>query len=514
MTVTKVVIAVAALFGVITFFVLRSEDQEQQLFSSTATQQYELHYQQKIFDFSLDDFPVPSFVFLEADLQMQVKEQDREGVRVLFKLSDINLTLVPENRRLSGALRDYYSRVVKVHFSSEGKIIAMEFSGLQKNFVGYQQMLQQLEMIIKKKPHYILKQEDALGTYAAQYTASSQELTRHKKAYHSVHNDAKIIVYKSLAEATFIKGRSWYETFKLEERLRFTNEGKKVLQVETKIDLTSLEGHVSSIELDEKVFSRLQNEDYDLYQKVEDESLEDYFKKEQLDLDALLARIVKDPSDLKAYSQLQTYLRLHPEKISALYEVINRVEDGVARDLIAVLDDLQLPESQRLMVRIAQDDTVREMNRIRSVIALGAQQNVTAEVVTALQILHLEREDEAARDLSNTALLSMGTLSRNEAAVEVQEEVKSALRDADSYETARIALLSAKNGGVKPYLSEIIPYLEDKNRKLRMLSISLLEPFIEESEVADALKSAYEEEADNEVKERLDGIVNSKDTKN
>ena len=511
MTATRVVLVFAALLAVITFFVLKSEHQEQQLFSSTATQHYELHYQQKIFDFSLNDFPAPSFVFLVADLQMQVKEQGSEEVTVLFKLSDINLTLVPENRRLSSALRDYYSRIVKVHFSPDGKIIAMEFAGLQKNFVGYRQMLQQLEMIIKHKAHYTLKQDDALGTYEANYSASSLQLTRHKKGYQRVQNDAKIIIYKSVSEATFAQEHSWYETFKLEERLRLTKEGEKVLQVETKIDLKGLEDQVANIEMDTRAFSKLQDEDRDLYQKVEDETLEDYFKKEKLDLDALLARVIQDPSDLKAYSQLQTYLRLHPEKIKALYEVINRVQDGVARDLIAILDDLQLPESQSLMARIAQDDEVREMNRIRSVIALGAQKNVTPEVVTALQVLHLEREDEAARDLSNTALLSMGALSQKEAAVEVQEEVKSALRDADSYETARIALLSAKNGGVKPYLSEIIPYLDDKNRKLRMLSITLLKPFIEDSEVADALKSAYEEEVDSEVKECLDGIVNFQD---
>ena len=506
MTVTKVVIAVVTFLGLLAFVLFRGAPQEQQqLFNSTAAQQYELHYQQKIFDFSLDDFPTPSFVFLEADLQMQVKQQHTDTVIVLFQLSDINLTLVPENRRLSRALQDYYSRVVKVRFSSEGKIIAMEFPGLEKNFVGYRQMLQQLEMIIKKKPYYTLQQEDALGTYEAKYRANALEVSRHKTAYKSVQNGAKIIIYKSLTEATFTKERSWYETFRLQEKLRLSNKGKKILQVETKIDLKSLEDNVDDLEMDTETFFRLQEEDHDLYQKVEDENLENYFKQEKLDLDALLARIFKDPSNLIAYSQLQTYLRLHPEKISALYEVINRVEDGVARDLIAVLDDLQLPESQRLMARMAQDVEVKEMNRIRSVIALGAQKHITEEAVTALEILQLEREGEAARDLSNTALLSLGALS--ESSLEIQEGVKSALRDAEDYETARIALLSAKNGGVKPYLSEIMPYLENSNRKLRLLSVTLLESFAHEPEVEDALKNAYEQENDTKVKAHLEKII-------
>jgi len=473
---------------------------------------YKLSYQQKIFNFSLSDTPSASLVTLKADLHLQVIKIMPNQIDAVMRLDNVDLSLFPENSRLSSMLSDYYSRVVKIQFDTKGRIISTEFAGLEKNFSGYKQLLWQLEMLLQEKKEYSSYQTDALGRYSAEYRREKNRLIRNKKEYVDTVNNSDIIIYDSRAEAILTEGTNWYREFTFKEKLRILQEGKKVLQIHTDISMQYFDDEDTTVVANEAAMAAARQSDTDLFQNVEDEMNDAHFRAAHIDRKVLLDRIEKDPSNPKNYETLARYLKLHPEEITLLYDFILKSNSDVTRNIIALLDDLQLDESQQLLSQVALDSSVVPMDRIRSVIALGGQQRPDSEVVSALEALYAEDDDEVSRDLSNTALLAMGSLSNStdETAELLRINIEEALRDAKSYEEARVALLAAKNGGVAAYIPGILPYVYHQRRKLRLLSVELLTPYVKEDVVKEAFYKQWLHEKDPEIREILQNLIEDK----
>jgi len=507
MTAIKGFVAVV-LIALLASFFLFSSHKEERLFTQEKVEHYRLAYQQKVFDFSLSARPVPTYIDLKAGLYLRVISIDPDEVSCAVQLHDVDLSLTPANPDLTSRLTAYYERSVSVLFYPDGRIKSLTFPGLESNYVGYRQLMQQLEMVIKSKMRYRVTQDDSLGEYEAQYRWQDEKLHRHKIGYLNVQGADEIRLYQSNATITLSAGVNWYHHFDAHERLRLLQDGKKLLQVQTEISLEYLDSNSSDYAyVDTRELQRQQEDDADLYQALEKEELERLFSEERYDLQKLLAQIEASPDNIKNYLLLEAYLQLHPEEIPALYDPLKEADRSVSRDLIGMLETLQLEASQKLLSRLTLDAEARTLDRTRAIIALAAQQEPTEETKSTLSALVVERQDEVDNDLANTALLALGALSRDHSSSMQESEtlIHRALQEADNYNDAKVALLAAKNSGVERYIESIIPYLSSDDPRLRTRAVTLLRPYRELDKVQDAITSLPE----GEVSQEVQGLLNT-----
>ena len=511
MTVTKLLtstLIVALVLGI--YYSLFTKPQEvTPLFLEDSTAQYQLHYHQKIFDFSLQDRPKPTHVWLESTLVFQVQKIDTKGADVLMKLQDITLRLEPSNDVLSQALTDYYSREVAVRYSLEGEVLEMNFPGNERNYVGYRQLLKQLEVIVKDKTTYKIVQEDGLGRCEMVYTHQGLEVKREKEQYISSEDGSSVRIYHSLAKVQLDSSLSWYKGFSFKERVRLSKDGKKVLQVESNIDLTLQKSRaLEKINLDPILFQKQQEEDVDIYQKIEDDQVQQFFDAQGYTFNSLVERVLHTPDSIEALNLLERYLQLHPEEIEKLQEHFYGMDNRSARNIISVLENLQLPASQQLLVAFTEDEQMMQMNRIRSVIALSGQDTLSDEGVEALSRLHERHEDGAAQERSDTALLALGNVGRKSKHTEemVQPLIINALNSAQTYAEAKVAILAAKNGGVEPYIEALIPYLQSQDDRLRERVLTLLAPYCKENNVGMAIELQSVQERQESLKKQFQKV--------
>jgi len=81
----------------------------------------------------------------------------------------------------------------------------------------------------------------------------------------------------------------------------------------------------------------------------------------------------------------------------------------------------------------------------------------------------------------------------------VQPLINSALSSAQTYAEAKVAILAAKNGGVKPYIEKLIPYLKSQDDRLRERVLNLLTPYCKQSDVGVAIEMQS-------IQERQEGL--------
>jgi len=87
--------------------------------------------------------------------------------------------------------------------------------------------------------------------------------------------------------------------------------------------------------------------------------------------------------------------------------------------------------------------------------------------------------------------------------------IKAALRDAQNYSEAKVALLAAKNGGTKPYLEEILPYLSHQDARLRERTLKIVTPYACEYEVLAVMQQQSDVETKEELKSTIDDTIRS-----
>jgi hypothetical protein len=512
MTATRLLAGLAIIAAL---FYAAVPEKKARLFHQSGLRSYDLEYEQKIFNFLLSSAPAPAFVQMRAKLYFRVLEVGDEKVDVVLQLDQIDLRMEPENAPLTRALREYYGHAVSACFRPDGTLLSMGFPGLEENYAGYRQMFMQMEMLLQERAVYTSLQKDELGSFRADYTRASDRVVRTKKRYDDT-DERSILVYQSKAEALLPSQKNWFESFSLVEKIRIKKEGKKVLQMLTKIrvnasDEVTTEDKKGVAMYDEEDSLEAVRNDTNLFEKIERDQQRDYFTERGYDFAKLLQEIREGSDAPEGYAKLESYLKLHPDEIVELHAVINASQNDVARGLIALLESLQLPQSQALLSEMATDPGTVEMNRIRSVIALSGQESPTQNVLSSLEMLAGERGPTGTESLANTALLALGSLgSKSDEAMQASlPTLQKALENASDYNDAKAALLAAKNAGVAPLVNEIIPYLSSENVKLRKLSVSLLSGYTDNAAVQADIRQQRLAEQDADVKKALSALLDA-----
>ncbi|WP_372677203.1 hypothetical protein [Desulfosarcina sp.] len=132
--------------------------------------------------------------------------------------------------------------------------------------------------------------------------------------------------------------------------------------------------------------------------------------------DVIDAFILGAQEPLSARHQLRALIEQYPELSDRIPELIaqHHRTDRTAADLIHLLELAGHEAAQRALVTLVKDSTADHLNRIRATVALGGVQEPSQAALNDLWRRFEDRGDSAARDISNTAFLSIGCIAANQ----------------------------------------------------------------------------------------------------
>ena len=129
--------------------------------------------------------------------------------------------------------------------------------------------------------------------------------------------------------------------------------------------------------------------------------------------DAIIERLqAREGQDLKLYRELNDLLLDTPGLMATIPGIVRSGQVSLATSdtLIFAIEDVGSPAAQTLLVSILADGGQRQMDRLRGVMALGAQKAPTGATIDSLWAAAGQRFAPNDVDISNTALLALGVI--------------------------------------------------------------------------------------------------------
>jgi HEAT repeat protein len=179
--------------------------------------------------------------------------------------------------------------------------------------------------------------------------------------------------------------------------------------------------------------------------------------------------------DLLLRNEIELALRMDPAAAREVHGLLRTggVTDGTAALLICKLEVVGSAEAQDGLRHILDDRSLSTMNRTRALIAIGGLARPDEASVEILWSAFSTRADPTARELSNTAALSLGILAHTLAVQDparanaLGQRLAETLRASSDPVATAMLLRSLGNSGAAALLDSAIPFLFDPEPLVR-----------------------------------------------
>ncbi|MHC4407599.1 MAG: HEAT repeat domain-containing protein [Planctomycetota bacterium] len=233
----------------------------------------------------------------------------------------------------------------------------------------------------------------------------------------------------------------------------------------------------------------------------------------------ILALIASDGASAKSARKLARQLASDPKHIEVMLEPLKseRTKEGSSAALIGALGMAGTAETQEALSGILLGEQWRHADRRRAAIALAFVGEPTEQTMTSLWEAADRRGDENARDLSNTALLALGTTTgtlqaRGSAAVgRNRSRLVDRLGTVADREERVIVLKALGNTRDATLTSAVASHLEDPDYAVRSASAYALRT-MKDPRAAERLVERLAVEPDIGVRQALSSSLNRMDT--
>ncbi len=457
---------------------------------------------------------------ISGKLHMKVFAVDEASVRLGFQLSPVTYTLggAPAPEIESGLSAPFLAV-----FERGGRPKDFSFPDTleRQQRIILEEIVRTFQLVFADEVEgsgrtWTLSEEHATGRYLAYYQAQQDGSLRKRKTLYTQVNvphqssdpadKPKIHLKKSSAALSLTPGVSWISEGKVEEDLVVTAGHERITEALMKAELrlvstspdpkVGLFGHGNPQALLARFSAKAAGPGQT--GASEEESGKASASAAKKRFAELANRIGGEPSlekRIKDRVHLEELLREYPE---LAYELIDRIEaPGVSRDadatLLHALERAGTPEAQEGLVMVMENPSLSQLNRSRSIVALGGVENATDEAIDALLQTYSHSDNSL---LANTSLLAVGAIGRGlnetepQRAVAVRSDLSQSLSQASGAEELGIALKAMGNMGDAALAGQIAPYIDDPS------------PFVRSS-AAWALASVQAEGVVGELTERL-----------
>jgi hypothetical protein len=459
-----------------------------------ATQSYQLLVTTRI-RMQLPGAAVPESFVQEISglLHMKVFEADEASVHLGFQLSPVTYSIgdAPEPGIEAGLSAPFLAV-----FERDGRPRSFRFPEAleRQQWIILEEIVRTFQLVFADADDetdgssrtWTVSEEHATGRYLAYYQAQRDGSLRKKKTLYTEvrvplkssdpSEEPKIHLKKSSIAFLLKPGVSWLSEAKVEEDLVVTVGHERITEalMEAELQLVSTSPD-AKVGLFGKGAPQEMLAAFSFEGGAEGEGARLSAAAARKRLAELVTRIGGEPSlekRLKHRTRLEELLRQHPE---LAYELIESIEaPGVSKDadatLLHALERAGTPDAQAALVMVMEDVSLTQLNRSRSIVALGGVENATDEAIQALLLTHANSPNSL---LANTSLLAVGAIGRDlkttapERAGGVRGDLSQSLARANGPEELGIALKAMGNMGDPTLTGDILPYVDDPSPYVR-----------------------------------------------
>ncbi|NOQ31329.1 MAG: hypothetical protein GQ570_09420 [Helicobacteraceae bacterium] len=442
---------------------------------------YSLSVQDKFKLYFGNNQSMDRYIELNTFLNMKVVEKTPTGYFVAFQFSELNF----KNIDNSNIYKKMYIKPFYIDMKEDGGFEKIHFIIPKKEAKGLRQIVSKLEVIVLQKVKYELVESNNFGEYKAKYSRnSSVDINKSIVKYVHMYNvNHKIDLLKSKILAKVSKDASWLDSLNFKEHMKLFRKNKLFLN---KYSQLQLQKSLSELDLTLDIFTDNRSRAEilsSLKAKLKDNKKaaaeeinalnREAIKQRKITLKKLIDELVVGENNALKYELISQYLEAFPKQVKDLNKYIVDSEGEIAMNLIAVLGSLKLNEAMSLLDSIAKNNKFH-MNKIRALIAINGLQEPNANTINTLRDISLQRYSKDEVDLSDTARLALGAVSKKVDKMDqedIVQELKNILLDSTTIEEKNIALLAMDNAGTKHFIEEVLPYLNTNVNLLRLDAI-------------------------------------------
>lgn len=453
---------------------------------------------------------------LNATLNFRVIEKKDSKVFTLFQLS--NISIKSSNKIINEELKKLYSDIFVVVFSKNGEILDTYFKYKKDDYKGIYQLLSTLQTVLKNSTKYSYMENNYDGVIAVAYSRYKNKINRKRKKYVTINEEFLDYQIKN-SNIDVIIDEHWIQALEAKENIVVYEDGAKLMSSKNissiKEDMKLYDGSIKIWQFDGKIQSLI--DEYSnktklsYFKKIKQKQQKAYFQEKKVDIEFLLSNI-KSYNDYKSLKELEDYITLYPDKVGFLYDYIKNSEDKLSAHLINVLENSGTSQAQELLIKIASSNEFKYISHLRSIVALGGVKEPTHESIEYLLHKYEVRENKIDKELSDTAILSLGVLSTKvDNKQELNQYIKDAYHDSDSISQKRALLLSMQNGDTDKFTDEIYESLEDSNNFIKSAAVKVLSGQ-NSDEVREKLYELFNETQDRKVRGSVISTLKTIDT--
>ncbi len=419
---------------------------------------------------------------LTARWNINVLKKKADHFFALMQLSDIHLQT--SDPLLSQTLKEIYSKLFIVELGEDGEILQSYFDCDKEDSRGLKAMLSTIEVVLRDKKEYQHIEKDAEGEVEVHYQRDFHDplaIKKEKKRYLHMKPNQRIDIVKSNIKIAL--DNAWIDQVDSEEKIHYFLNGEMILSTKTKslfvknnritreaiLEIWNFDGEI------ETLIAHYKNKKKRSYLKEMSEVKKKlYFQEKGIDLDTLLMRV--RANNIKEMNELEAYLKIYPEETNKVLNKIKNLGEHDAAAFISLLARVGTAQAQSVLQELMEDETFSHQGKLQVLMAFGDLRVPNVESIEYLWGIYEDRENLMREDLSNTALLSLGILSKQgEYSEDTMERIKEVyLSDKYDDEAKRIALLSMGNSNPEAFKSELFDALENQKSYIQAAAIRTL----------------------------------------
>jgi len=491
-------------------------------------QVYDFYFRGVVKSKDLENTWTTRTIDIRAKLNFKVYDIKENIIYTVFQFNDVQVKIY---RRRNRILENLFSKLFFVQMNHSGKFLRFIFHNKiakeDENVI--KDVVQSLQVIIKGSSfNYSTEEKDRNGGFIANYTQTANKLIKNKQRYYAVNknNFDKIKIVRSKSIVEIENNMNWVKNNKHTELLVFSNSGNIEMKVFNKINLKKID-----IDVNTKLAIWKNNIDYQkirndwltgiknkisIIKKIKRKELQNKFANRTFEqvVDFLFFKNKKNKVEIM--KSLLEYLELYPKSSTKFLEYLKKKKLTKLQriTLVHALERNGSADSQKSLIEIMNSGQFKEESRLQAAISFNSIQEPTRKSIYALWNLYQKRNNKLNQTISNSVILSLGTVSetlennftenRNMSGL-IKDKIKNELekvKDISDIDKINALLYAAGNTSDTEFIGTISEFIENNDQRVRSVAINSLRTMND-----DRVETIFKERLDNEKNINVKGSI-------
>ncbi|MCC5815500.1 MAG: hypothetical protein JJT78_12150 [Leptospira sp.] len=451
---------------------------------------------------------------LEGKLNLYVYSADSNMVRLGIQLSPVKYS---ENGKPNQLYNSLYSQLFLVEMKPDGRIVSYRFPNTisRQEELALSEIMYQFQATLDSRSQtWSILEKDSESEFYSEYKIMDSDIHKSKSKY--IDSSIDVLKYEGIFRLS--ENLSWLESAFIEENLLYRRENVIIMETNTLVSLNYLQGE-SNLSAGiwqntdwSQVVSEFSQGEKEKLSMAEKNRLEAVRKSIPSSAWNQLIRKLNQDQDYETLNRMRDFFILYPEELTKVEGILKSgtLNDTAQSALIHVLELAGTTQAQKTLLQLADSTSISEMNRIRSVIAVGDVVSPTEETISGLSKLTEIRNSDISKDLSNSAILSLGRIASTAKSISdstILEGAKSIIHnklDDPKLETeAKSATIRAvANTGDRGLFEKASQYMESSDSNLRIAAVSILDASTNPAD-GSKLNQLFTKEEESRVREEI-----------